>query len=111
MIRSLIAGTLLLFFGTSMARRKQEPVIFIFCGIDSGQSVALLRPMSPPDIGVQLDSASGSLKPGEILRCKTKEREHQAIVEGDRATITDLTLECGEYKFVVKGIVFSPEAQ
>ncbi len=67
--------------------------------------------MVAADIGVQFDSGSRDVKPGTILRCTTSDREHQAIVEGLAAKVTDLVLDCGENKFVVKGIDFAPGAR
>jgi len=111
MRRAFIGATLLLLCGAATARRKQEPVVLVFLGVDRGREVAYLRPMIAPDIGVQLDSGSRDVKPGTILRCTTSDREYPAIVEGQAAKVTDLVLDCGENKFVVKGIDFAPGAR
>lgn len=111
MLRVLIGGAVLLLFGGATAHRKQELPVFVFLGINQKQNVAMLRPMVAPDIGVQFDSGAGDIKPGTILRCKTSEREYPAIVDGQLAKVTDLVLDCGESKFVVKGIDFSPGAR
>lgn len=97
--------------GVLTAHRKQESPVFVFRGVDKERNVAMLHPMIAPDIGVQLDSGGKEIKPGAILRCTTSEREYQAIVEGQKATVTDLVLDCGENKFVVKGIDFTPGAK
>jgi hypothetical protein len=62
----------------------------------------------PPDIGVQLDSGPPELKPGAILQCATSLREHDAIVETKIPKVSDLMLDCGDHRFVVKTIDFSP---
>jgi hypothetical protein len=38
-------------------------------------------------------------------------REHDAIVETRIAKVTDLVLDCGERKFIVKTLDFSPRAK
>lgn len=63
--------------------------------------------MIAPDIGVQLDSGPRELKRGTVLHCTTSIREHPAIVEEQKATISELLLDCGDHKFVVKGLDFS----
>jgi hypothetical protein len=67
--------------------------------------------MIAPDIGVQLDSGPRELKPGTVLKCASTVREHDAIVETRIAKVTDLMLDCGEHKFVVKTVEFSPRAK
>jgi hypothetical protein len=111
MQRIVLGALLLLLFGAASARRKQDPPVFVFLGVDRERNLAMLRPMIAPDVGVQLDSGGKEIKPGAILRCATFEREYQAIVEGQKATVTDLVLDCGENKFVVKGIDFAPGAK
>jgi hypothetical protein len=111
MQRIFIAGMFLLLCGVATARRKQEPVVLVFLGVDRERDVAYLRPLIAPDIGVRLDSGSRDVQPGTILRCTTSNREYSAIVEGRPAKITDLVLDCGETKFVVKGIDFAPGAR
>src|SRR5713226_6119892 len=102
MRKAFIAGIVLLLCGVISARSTHEPLMFVFLRVDRDQDVAILRPMIAPDIGVQLDSGPRELKPGTVLRCKTSVREHDAIVEGQIAKVTDLMLDCGEHKFVVK---------
>ena len=111
MQRIFTAGMLLLLCGAATARRKQEPVVLVFLGVDRERDVAYLRPLVAADIGVQFDSGSRDVKPGTILRCTTSTREYSAIVEGATAKVTDLVLDCGENKFVVKGIDFAPGAR
>ncbi len=82
--------------------------MFVFLRVDRAQDVAVLRPMIAPDIGVQLNSGLRELKPGTVLRCASSVRNHDAIVETQIAKVTDLVLDCGEHKFVVKTIDFSP---
>ena len=108
MRRALIGGTLLLFYGAIAARSKTDPLMFVFLRVDHEQDVAILRPMISPDIGVQLDSGPRELKPGTVLRCAAALREHDAIVETRIAKVTDLMLDCGDHKFVVKTIDFAP---
>ena len=111
MQRAFISGILLLLCCAATARRKQEPVVLVFLGVDRERDVAYLRPLVATDIGVQFDSGSRDVKPGTILRCTTSDREHSAIVEGQVAKVTDLVLDCGENRFVVKGIDFAPGAR
>jgi hypothetical protein len=108
MRRVVIGGIALLLGGVICARGKPEPLVFVFLRLDPEEGVALLRPMIAPDIGVQLDSSSRTLKSGTVLRCQAVTREHPAIVEGQVAKVTDLLLDCGDQKFVVKGLDFSP---
>ncbi len=82
--------------------------MFVFLRVDRAQDVAVLRPMIAPDIGVQLDSGPRELKAGTVLRCASSLRDHDAIVETKIAKVTDLVLDCGEHKFVVKSLDFSP---
>ena len=111
MRRVLISGALLMFCGVAIAHRKHEPVVLVFLGVDRERGIAYLRPLIAPDIGVSLDSGPRDVKPGTILRCATSDREYPAIVEGRVAKVTDLVLDCGENKFVVKGIDFAPGAR
>jgi hypothetical protein len=111
MQRTFIAGIFLLLCGVATARRKQEPVVLVFLGVDRERDVAYLRPLVAPDIGVHLDSGSRDVQPGTILRGTTSAREYSATVEGQVAKVTDLVLDCGETKFVVKGIDFAPGAR
>jgi hypothetical protein len=67
--------------------------------------------MIAPDIGVQLDSGPRELKPGTVLQCASSMREHDALVENQIAKVTDLLLDCGDQKFVVKTVEFSPRAK
>ena len=85
--------------------------MFVFLRVDHAQDVAILRPMIAPDIGVQLASGPRELKPGAVLRCAASLRDHDAIVETKIAKVTDLMLDCGEHKFVVKSLDFSPRGK
>jgi hypothetical protein len=111
MRRIFIGGIALLLCGAIAARSKSDPLMFVFLRIDHQQDIAILRPMIAPDIGVQLDSGPRELKPGTVLRCSSSMREHDAIVETRIAKVTDLMLDCGEQKFVVKTVEFSPRAK
>jgi len=111
MRRVFIGGIALLLCGGISARRKSDPLVFVFLRVDHEQDVAILRPMIAPDIGVQLDSGPRELKPGTVLQCASSVREHDAIVESQMAKVTDLVLDCGEHKFVVKTLEFSPRAK
>jgi hypothetical protein len=111
MRRALIGGTLLLFCGAIAARGKTDPLVFVFLQVDREHDVAILRPMIAPDIGVQLDSGPRELKPGTVLQCVASLREHDAIVETKIAKVTDLVLDCGDHKFVVKSLDFSPRGK
>ena len=108
MHRLFISGMALLLCGAIAARNKPEPAIFVFLRVDVEHGVAVLRPMIAPDIGVQVDSGPRTLNPGTVLRCQSAERAHEAIVEGQAGKISELTLDCGEHKFVVKTLYFSP---
>jgi len=111
MRRILIGGIALLLCGGISARSKRDPLMFVFLRVDHAQDVAILRPMIAPDIGVQLASGPRELKPGAVLRCAASLRDHDAIVETKIAKVTDLMLDCGEHKFVVKSLDFSPRGK
>ncbi len=111
MRRVFIGGITLLLCGVISAWSKTEPLVFVFLRVDREQDVAILRPMIAPDIGVQLDSGPRTLQPGTVLRCEASAREHSAIVEGQVAKVSDLMLDCGNNKFVVKTLEFSPHAK
>ncbi len=117
MRRILIGGIALLLCGGISARTKpaaaakSDPLMFVFLRVDREHDVAILRPMIAPDIGVQLDSGPRELKAGAVLCCASSVREHDAIVETQIAKVTDLVLDCGDHKFVVKTIDFSPHGK
>src|SRR5713226_4105288 len=111
MRRAFMGGLALLFCGVMSARSKSDPLVFVFLRVDREQDLAILRPMIAPDIGVQLDSGPREIKPGTVLRCKASVREHDAIVESQIAKVSDLMLDCGDQKFVVKTVEFSPRAK
>jgi len=108
MRRAFIGGIVLLLCGGISARNKSDPLVFVFLRVDREHDIAILRPMIAPDIGVQLDSGPREIKPGTVLRCSTSVRQHDALVENQIAKVTDLMLDCGDQKFVVKTIDFSP---
>lgn len=111
MRRILIGAIGLLLCGVMSARSKTEPLVFVFLRVDRERDVAILRPMIAPDIGVQLDSGPGKLDRGTVLRCEASVRAHDAIVEGQIATVSDLLLNCGEHQFVVKTVDFWPSGK
>ena len=111
MNRVVIGGLALLLFGAITARSKNDPLVFVFVRVDRAQDVAYLRPMIAPDIGVQLDKGPRELKRGTVLHCTASMREHPAIVEGQVAKISELLLDCGDHKFIVKGLDFSQRAK
>jgi hypothetical protein len=111
MRRIFIGGIALFLCGVITARSKPDPLVFVFLRVDRAQDVAILRPMIAPDIGVQLDSGPRQLKRGTVLQCTTSVREHDAIVETKIAKVTDLVLDCGDHKFVVKTLDFSLRAK
>src|SRR5260370_15435137 len=108
MRRAFIGGIVLLLCGVISARSKHDPLVFVFLRVDREHDVAILRPMITPDIAVQLDSGSGKLDPGTVLRCEAVTREHDAIVESQIAKASELVLDCGGQKFVVKALEFAP---
>jgi hypothetical protein len=108
MRRTLIGGIAFLLCGGMSARGKSDPLMFVFLRVDSQKEIAILRPMIAPDIGVQLDSGTRKLDPGTVLRCEPSIREHDALVENQIAKVSDLLLDCGDQKFVVKTIEFTP---
>ncbi|HYL62241.1 MAG TPA: hypothetical protein VE077_06430 [Candidatus Methylomirabilis sp.] len=107
MNRVLLGGLALVSFGAVTARSKPDPLLFVFHRVDRAQGLAYLRPMIAPDIGVQLESGPLQLERGTVLRCEQSTQTHPAIVEGQTATVTELVLDCGDQKFVVKGLDFS----
>jgi hypothetical protein len=111
MRRIFIGGIALLLCGGISAPSRPDPMLFVFRGVDHEHDVAILRPMIAPDIGVQLDSGPRELKPGTVLQCWSSVREHDAIVETRIAKVSDLMLDCGDQKFVVKTVEFSPRAK
>ncbi len=108
MRRIVIGGMALLLGGAIAARGKTESLLFVFLGVDHKQDVAILRPMIAPDIGVQLDSGPRQLAPSTVLTCDMVAREHDAIVEGQVSKVSEMVLNCGEHKFVVKTLDFAP---
>ena len=111
MRRIFIGGVLLLLCGAIAARSKTEPLVFVFLRVDREQDLALLRPMIAPDIGVQLDSGPAKLEQGTVLRCDVSAREHAAIVEGQVGKVSEMVLDCGDRKFVVKTVDFRPRGK
>ena len=111
MRRVFIGGIALLLCGGISARSKSDPLMFVFLRVDREHDIAILRPMIAPDIGVQLDSGPSALERGAVLRCTSSQRDHDAIVEGHIAQVSDLLLDCGDQKFVVKTVEFSPRAK
>jgi hypothetical protein len=109
MKRALFAGAILLLGGVISARSKPESLLFVFLHVDREQDIAILRPMIAPDIGVQLDSGPRHLAPGTVLTCEMLSREHDAIVEGQVARLSEIVLDCGDHKFVVKTLDFRPQ--
>jgi hypothetical protein len=109
MRRAFLAGLALLLAGVIAAREKAEPLVFVFLRVDREKDVAILRPMIAPDIGVQLDSGPRDLERGKVLNCASFARIHSALVEGQLGQVTDLMLDCGEQKFVVKTLDFTPK--
>ena len=117
MRRIFIGGMALLLSGAITARSlsapagKPDSIVFVFLHVDRAQDVAILRPMVAPDIGVQLASGPRELKRGTVLECTTSIRERSALVEEQITTISELLLNCGDHKFVVKGLAFSQRAK
>ncbi len=109
MRRIVICGMALLLGGAIAARGKTESLLFVFLRVDHAQDVAVLRPMIALDIGVQLDSGPRQLAPGTVLTCEMLPREHDAIVEGQVGKVSEIVLNCGEHKFVVKTLDFAPQ--
>ena len=110
-IAALFAGAAILAHNKPAPSGKANPLVFLFLRVDRDQGVAYLRPMIAPDIGVQLDSGPRELERGTVLHCTTFIREHPAIVEEQKATISELLLDCGDHKFIVKGLDFSLRAK
>jgi hypothetical protein len=92
-----------------VTRSKTEPLLFVFLRVDHEQDVAILRPMIAPDIGVQLESGPRHLEPGAVLTCEMLARDHDAIVEGQVSKVSEMVLDCGGHKFVVKTLDFRPQ--
>jgi hypothetical protein len=111
MRRILIGGVTLLLCGVITAHSKPDPLVFVFLRVDRAQDVAILRPMIAPDLGVQLDSGPRQLKPGTVLQCAAFMREHPAIVEGQVGKVSELMLDCGDRKFIIKTLEFSPRTK
>ena len=88
---------------------KSDPLVFVFLRVDPQQNLAVLRPMIAPDIGVQLDSGSRQLEKHAVLQCHASTREHDALIEGQIGKFSEMVLDCGSHKFVVKAVNFSPQ--
>lgn len=111
MRRIFIGGMALLLCGAITARSKPDPLVFVFLRVNNEQHVAMLRPMIAPDIGVQLDSGPRELKQGTVLRCVAGQRTHDALVEDKIQKVSELLLDCGDQKFIIKTLDFSPRAK
>jgi hypothetical protein len=109
MRRAFIGGLLLLLLAAIAARSKTQSLLFVFLRVDHERDIAVLRPMIAPDIGVQLDSGPRQLAPGTVLTCEMLGREHDAIVEGEVSKVSEIVLNCGDHKFVVKTVDFTPQ--
>ncbi|PYU11257.1 MAG: hypothetical protein DMG37_17380 [Acidobacteria bacterium] len=110
-LATLFVGVAILAHNRPAASGKADPLVFVFLRVDPARDVAILRPMIAPDIGVQLDSGPRNLKRGTVLHCTTSIREHSAIVEEQKESISELLLDCGDHKFVVKGLDFTQGAK
>jgi len=111
MQRAFVAGSLLLVGSAITASSKSDQLVFVYLRVDPKQDVAILRPMIAPDIGVRIASGPLTLQPHTVLHCQATSQEHAAIVEGEKATVSELFLHCGEHEFVVKGLDFTPSAK
>jgi hypothetical protein len=107
MRRVFLAGAALLLAGVIAAREKAEPVFFLFVRVNREKEVVVLRPMISPDIGVQLVAGAPKLDPGMVFRCVPSTHEQAALVDGQVASVSELILDCGDHKFLVKGLDFS----
>jgi len=110
MRRAFLAGVALFLAGAIAAREKTEPIFFLFVRVDPGKEVVILRPMISPDIGVQLIAGTPGtpkLDPRTVFRCVPSTHERPAIVDGQLATVSELILDCGDHKFIVKGLEFT----
>ena len=88
-----------------------DPLVFVFLRVDQARKIGILRPMIAPDIGVQLEAGPRELQRGAVLYCIPSPCEHDAVVDSQAAKVTDLVLECGEHKFVVKSLDFHPSGK
>jgi hypothetical protein len=111
MKKLVIGGMLLLMLGAIATDGRPDPLVFVFLRVDAKQDVAILRPMIALDIGVQLDSGPRDLKPGTVLRCAQSARTRDAIVDSQISMVSEMLLDCGEYKFVVKTLDFTPRGK
>ena len=118
MSRLLISGLALLLGAAILVRiactapapaAKANPLVFVFLRVDRDQNLAILRPMIAPDIGVQLDSGSTKLETHSVLQCHATTRDRNAVVENQPGKITETLLDCGDRKFIVKALDFSPQ--
>lgn len=65
----------------------------------------ILRPMIAPEVGVTVEAGAPIAK-YDVLRCAPGTRERTFSLDGVSHTVTELTLDCGPTKLVVKGIVW-----
>jgi hypothetical protein len=106
---AFLLGAAIFAGGKPSAASKPDSLLFVFLRVDREHDIAILRPMIAPDIGVQLDSGPRQLAPGTVLTCEMVERDHDAVVEGQISKVGEIVLDCGEHKFVIKTLDFSPQ--
>lgn len=88
--------------------RPTEQHSFVFKGVDKTKQQAILIPMTPVNIGVQLESGNRIIDDHEVLHCTPKDEAVPATVDGVATVRNELRLICGERVFIVKGIEFDP---
>jgi hypothetical protein len=108
MRRIVTCGALLLLSGAIAAQSRTESLVFVFRGLDPQQDLAILHPLIAPDIGVQLDAGPRNLEGGAMLNCKASVRTRSAIIESKIGQLSEMVLDCGEHKFVIKALDFDP---
>lgn len=104
MKRAACAGGLLLLCGWLQVRAGTHGAAFSYRGIENGE--AILIPMTPPRVGVQLAKGVREINKAETLVCTQDTVKHKSIVDGLESEVTELRLKCGDREFIVKGLYF-----
>ena len=94
---------------TYCAKATPQPGLkaFVFQRIDSKRQMAILVPMTPINVGVQIKTGSKvALDDHEVLYCRVGDETSDVEVAGEKGQATEVTLTCGKRVFVVKGLDF-----
>lgn len=105
MKRLVCGAVLLLFTGWLQVRAGLRGAAFIYQGTTG--DVAILQPVLPAKVAVQLEKGPRQINKAEVLTCEPGNQSHKGHDDQGEFTITEMTLTCGDRVFVVKGIQFT----